>query len=75
MIEILRTLNPVDISYAQALLKDADIDSHLLDTHMSTLDGSISAIPRRLMVVDEDEATARDILTQAGIEPYDGKFV
>jgi len=75
MIEILRTLNPVDISYAEALLKDAQIQTHVFDTNISVLDGSISAFPRRLLVIDEDETEAREILSSAGIEPYDGKFV
>lgn len=73
MIEILRTLNPVDISYAQALLKDAKIESHLFDAGVSAIEGSISAFPQRLMVIDEDEVEAREILTKAGIETYDGK--
>ncbi len=73
MIEILRTINPVDLSYAQALLKDASIESHVFDTNASVIEGSIGAIPRRLMVIDEDAATAKEILSKGGIEPYDGK--
>jgi hypothetical protein len=38
----------------------------MLDVHTSILEGSISAIPRRLMVDDDDYATARRLLTDAG---------
>lgn len=68
MIEIMRTVNPVDLSYAQALLKDAGIEPHVFDAHVSALEGSIGVFPRRLMVIDEDEAAARNILVQAGID-------
>ena len=74
MIEIYRTLNPVDLSYSQALLKDAEIESHVFDANVSAIEGSISAFPRRLMVMDEDADKAREILNAAGLETYDGKF-
>jgi len=35
---------------------------------MSLMEGSIGAIPRRLMVLDEDEFAARRALTLAGLE-------
>ena len=54
------------LSWVEALLADARIGTVLLDTHMSILDGSISAIPRRIMVGDDDHATARRLLRDAG---------
>ena len=62
MIELLRTNDPVLISFLQAILADAGIDALVLDTHASVLEGSASAIPRRIMVVDEDLETAKQIL-------------
>jgi len=68
MIAIIKTNNPVTLSYAQSVLNDHDIGSFIADTHASILDGSVGAIPRRLMVVDEDLAAAREALAKAGIE-------
>lgn len=68
MICVIRTMNPVTLSYAQALLKDAEIESFLFDMNSSVLDGSTITIRRRLMVIDEDEADAREVLSAAGLE-------
>ena len=68
MIELLRTNDPVLISFVQATLADAGIEALVLDTHASILEGSASAIPRRIMVMDEDLETARQILKTRGAE-------
>jgi hypothetical protein len=68
MREILRTNDPVLISYAQSLLKDVGIDSVVFDGHTSILEGSIGAIPRRIMVIDEDAERARSILTDSDLD-------
>ena len=62
MIELLRTNDPVLISFVQATLADAGIEAVVLDTHASILEGSASAIPRRIMVMDEDLETSKQIL-------------
>lgn len=56
----------VRLSFLHALLRDAGIDSVLLDSHTSAVEGGIGAIPRRLMVLDEDELHARRVLLEAG---------
>ena len=66
MKELLRTNNPVRLSWLQALLNDSGIESLVLDHHTSLVEGSIGAIPRRLMVSDRDFARARALLTTAG---------
>jgi hypothetical protein len=66
MKELLRTNNPVRLSWLQALLNDAGIDSVVLDHHTSLVEGSIGAIPRRLMVADRDLTRARALLATAG---------
>ncbi len=66
MRELLRTNNPVRISWLTALLADAKIEAVVLDTHMSVLEGSASAIPRRLMVANDDYLRARRLLEGAG---------
>ena len=74
MKELLRTVNPVDLSFAQDLLGQHGIESFVFDTNMSVLEGSMGMfVPRRLMVTDEDLAEAQRLLRAEGIEPYDGK--
>jgi phosphoribosylpyrophosphate synthetase len=58
--------DPVRLSFLAALLADAGIDAVVLDLHTSVIEGSIGAIPRRLMVAPADEARARRVLAQAG---------
>lgn len=67
MIEILRSNDPVLISFILATLADADITVLVFDSHTSILEGSIGAIPRRLMVAREDSWRARRILADVGI--------
>lgn len=58
--------DPVRLSFVQALLRDAGIESVLLDAAMSAVEGSIGAIPRRLVVAPDDEPRARRVLRDAG---------
>ncbi len=58
--------DPVRLSFLTALLADAGIAAVVLDLHTSAIEGSIGAIPRRLMVPTEDEARARRVLAEAG---------
>ena len=60
-------MNPVTLSFAQAVLKDADILCFLFDMNSSVLDGSTTIVRRRLMIVDEDEEDARAVLIAAGL--------
>ncbi len=70
MKELLRTGDPVRLSWVTALLAGENIETLVLDSYMSFAEGSISAIPRRLMVADEDFEVARHLLAEAGeIEP------
>lgn len=74
MIEIMRTVNPVDLSFAQSLLKQHGIESFVFDENMSVLEGSIGAlIPRRLMVIDAEYDEAVVLLKSEGLGVYDGK--
>ena len=67
MICLIRTMNPVTLSFAQAVLKDAGIESFLFDVNASVLDGSTIIVRKRLMIIDEDEAEARELMEAAGI--------
>lgn len=61
---VLKSNNPVLISYAEALLKDAQIESFVFDQQMSVNEGSLGILPRRLMVADEYAGRAEDILRE-----------
>jgi hypothetical protein len=63
--ELFRSNDPVRLSWAEAMLAGAGIDAIVLDAHTSVLEGSISAIPRRLMVDDDDYGRARRLLDEA----------
>lgn len=65
MREILKTNNPVELSFAQAVLTDAGIPAVIFDTHMSVMDGSVAILPRRLMVEDELAGRAKAIVEEA----------
>ncbi len=63
---IIVTTDPVTISFAEAVLKDADIVAFVMDQHMSVLEPGIM-IPKRLMVHEDDVAEARQALIDAGL--------
>lgn len=63
---VLLSNDPVRLSFLAALLRDAGIESVLLDAHVSAVEGSIGAIPRRLAVLPEDAAAAQKVLRDAG---------
>ncbi len=53
------------ISWAEALLRGEGVETFVLDANMSVLEGSANAIPRRLMVVDDDFPAARRLIDAA----------
>ena len=64
MKEVFRTNDTVRLSWAEALLASAGIASVVLDTHTSIIEGSIGAIPRRLMVEEQDYSQALRLLAE-----------
>ena len=67
MRELVRTNNAVLITAIEALLKSADIPHLVLDRHMSVLEGSLGILPRRILVDEEHQAMARQLLADAGL--------
>lgn len=67
MKELLRSNDPVLISYVSALLEAEGISFMVADTNMSVLEGSIGALPRRVLVESDGAARARRVLEAAGI--------
>ncbi len=62
MKEILRTNDQVLLSYVEMVLKDTGLHPVVFDNHASVLDGSVMAIQRRLLVLDEEEEEASEML-------------
>ena len=68
MSELLRTTDPVLISFVVSLLDDAGIPHAVFDANMSIMEGSIGILPRRIMVDSDVLGRARFLLTSAGVE-------
>jgi hypothetical protein len=62
MTELLKTNDLVFISYVVHLLGEHGIEAIVFDEHMSAVEGSIGALPRRIMVGEEDLERARKLL-------------
>ena len=65
MKELTRSNDVVFLSWARAFLADAGIETMVLDGFTSVIEGSIGAIPRRLMVRDADHERAKSLLDEA----------
>ncbi len=62
---IVRVNDPVLISFVEALFREAGIGAYVADAHMSVMEGSIGALPRRVLVADDDWARAAKVLEEA----------
>ena len=62
---VLKSNNPVVLSYATHILEESGIAALVFDTHASIMDGSMAMVPRRLMVADEDYNRAEKLLRDA----------
>lgn len=67
MREIIRTNDPVIISFAESLLRDAEIPFFVADSNMSVMEGSLGILPRRVLVEESYLEQARRLLKDAGI--------
>lgn len=65
MLELVRGNDPVYLSRIEAVLAAEGIRYVLLDAHTSSVEGSIGAIPRRVMVAVADAERARRALEAA----------
>lgn len=64
---LIRSNDPVLLSFVEALLKDGAIRYTLLDAYMSATEGSIGLLPRRLTVAPEDWPRAARLLRDADL--------
>lgn len=67
MVELMRTNDIVLISRVAAILEDAGLDMFVADSFVSSVEGSIGAFPRRIMVAPDDIHQARRLLIQEGL--------
>ncbi len=65
MKELVRSNDPVFISWLMAALEGARINALLLDQHMSIVEGSLGILPRRVLVA-EDQFDAAKAIMEAG---------
>ena len=67
MHELLRTTDPVLVSFVEALLREAGIAYHVADVNASAVEGSIGIFPRRVLVAEELVFQARGVLADADL--------
>lgn len=69
MHELRRTNDLVFLSYAQALLRSEGLNPVVLDAGMAVMDGSIGALPRRLMVPESEAEAATKLIAELDAAP------
>ena len=65
MRELTRSNNQIYLSWLSAVLNDAGIEYIIFDTHTALVEGSITAIEKRLMVTEQDFNEAKALLKEA----------
>lgn len=65
MEELLRSNDPVFLSFVRHVLDEAGLHHLVLDEHMSVLEGSVGILPQRILVLREDLAQARHAIGNA----------
>lgn len=68
MKELIRTNDVVLLSFAESLMRDADIPCMVADQSMSVLEGSLGLLAKRLLVAEDRAGQARRIFIDAGLE-------
>ena len=63
MVELLRTNDIVYLSFVRHMLNEEGIDHVLLDEFTSAVEGSINAIPRRILVAENMPKSAQILLS------------
>lgn len=68
MEELLRTTDPVRLSFLLAQLRDSGVRAEVFDNNISALEAGISAFPQRIMVHSDDFNAARRLIIEMGEE-------
>jgi hypothetical protein len=67
MIQLIRSNDPVLMSFAVSVLRDAGIEHTLADANISVIDGSIGAVQSRILVAEHRYDEAVRLLSDAGV--------
>ena len=70
---VFKSLNPIEMTWAEALLREQGLEPVVLDSHMAALYGQTPLFPLRLAVADGFGDRARRVLAGAGVETVGGK--
>ena len=68
MRELIRTNDMVLLSFIQAVLDEAGLFLLVADEAMSSIEGSIGILPRRVLVKSDEEEQARRLVMEAGVD-------
>lgn len=71
MRDLITTNDPVLLNYVEVLLEDAGISVVVFDGNMSTVQGTLGAVQKRLAVPEDRWSDAGQILDEAGL----GKWI
>lgn len=67
MQELIRSNDPVLLSFVKATLEDENVPFLVLDSNMSVLEGSLGILAARVLVPDDEAARARRVLVEHGV--------
>lgn len=67
MKELIRSTNWVLVGRVRSILEAEDIEAFLFDFNASVVEGSIGALPQRILVATDDEPRARRVIREAGL--------
>ena len=67
MVELIRSNDVILIGFVESLLGEARIPVLVADRHISALEGSIGAFPRRVLVPADWLGQARRLMIEAGL--------
>lgn len=70
MRELMRTNDMVLINFVVVLLRDAGLSPLLVDEHISAVEGSIGALPRRVLIPADELSRAKRVLTEADMAQW-----
>ena len=68
MAELVRTNDPALISVVEGLLQSTGVPYQVVDRNMAIIEGTIGVIQVRILVPDDYEELARELLTEAELD-------
>jgi hypothetical protein len=67
MAELIRTNDLALISAVEGLFQEAEIPYHVADRHNAVLEGTLNFLQMRILVPDDREVEARELLVDADL--------